>query len=51
MADFPPFFKKKQSQLSYISKFFPKTFHKIEKNSPQKKMVEAILPKVRPILI
>jgi hypothetical protein len=50
MADFPPFFKKK-SQVSYISHFSPKTFHKIKKNSPQKKTVGAILPKARPILV
>jgi len=37
--------------LSYIAKSFPKTFRKIEKNSPQKKTVEAILPKAHPILV
>jgi len=42
---FPHSSQKKKSQLSYISKFFSKTFCKIEKNSPKKKMVEAILPK------
>jgi hypothetical protein len=41
----------KKSQLGYISKSFPKTFHKIEKHSPQKNTVEAILPKAHPILV
>jgi hypothetical protein len=35
MADFPPFFCLKKSQLSYISRFFPKTSRKIEKILPQ----------------
>jgi len=43
--------KKKKTQLSYISKFFTNFFCKIERNSPEKKMVEAILPKARPILV
>jgi len=42
---------KKKTQLSYICKFFTKTYCKIEKHSPQKKTVEAILPKARPILV
>jgi hypothetical protein len=48
---FSPILQKKKTQLSYICKFFTKTYCKIEKHSPQKKTVEAILPKACPILV
>ncbi len=47
VANIIPFF----NAIELHFQFFTKTFRKIERNSPQKKTVEAILPKAFQILV